>query len=1746
LTRLYRRLDRTHTLTLLLGFGGVLLSLAVAGALHQRQRSEAQATFDRAVQAVQGEFQDRLSRPLGGLQGLRGLYAASEQVRGPEFLAYLQARGLAQDSLGARGYGFIRRIAPADLDAAQAARRAQGDPGYEIHGLGPAPAGDHYVIETIEPVARNRPALGLDIGTEPRRRAAIERAIDSGEPTLTAPIVLVQDGRQSPGFLLLLPVYQRGSETGAPAARRASLQGVVYAPVVAAELMAGSEHVAAGLVDFRLAAADDGEAPGAIVFDSAAGDALAVRRQLSAQLVRKTDLTLFGQRFTLRVSSRPSLDAALAPTTPLLAGLVGLMLTAGLAWLSQLNGRARRRAEAQVQGMTQELDRLATVARSTRDAVLLLDRRGRIVWVNDSFTRITGYSAAQALGRAPQRLLGTDTEAGDPLPSMAALLEPQPGSDAEGSGFRGEFLNRRADGSPYWAEVEVQPMRDPDGRLQGFIAIEAEITAAKRAQQELARQRERLALILDGTGAGTWEYDFATGEDLINDAYARMLGYEVAELQQAIGGDFLRLVHDDDRAALSAAREAHLRDPAVPYAAEFRLRHRDGHWVWVHSRGRVGARDAQGQPLRMAGIHLDITERKRAEQALQASRALLDSTGRLAGVGGWSLELPSRELSVSDRARQILELPPGHRPTLEESIAAYDGEGAAVMRDLVDQALRDGRPWDVELPLRTARGQRIWVRTMGQAAMERGRCVRLFGAVQDVSARRAMENELRRTGEMMRSIVENLPCGVSVFDGDLALVASNQRYRELLGFPDTLFETERPSFESFVRYNAEHGEYGPGDPEALARAVVERASGPAKPHRFERERPNGMLLEIQGAPMPGGGFVTSYTDITAHRRAEREVQRQGALLRGAIDTVNEAFVLYDPQDRLVFCNEKYRDLYRQSADLIVPGARFEDVLRGGAERGQYAEAQGRVDDWLQERLASHREGNQTLVQHLGDGRVIRVVERRMDDGHTVGFRIDITDLVRATEAAQDASQAKSQFLANMSHEIRTPMNAVLGMLALLRRSGLSARQADYAAKTEAAARSLLGLLNDILDFSKAEAGKMELDPQPFELDGLMQSLSVMLAASLGDKPVELLFEIDPALPARLVGDSMRLQQVLINLAGNAIKFTDRGEVVVSLTQLARTDDDVTLRVAVRDTGIGIAPEHQTRIFSGFTQAEASTTRRYGGTGLGVAICQRLVQLMGGELGLSSVLGEGSCFQFALRLPLAPGPVASTASALAATPPSPWRLMVVDDHAGARAALQAMADSLGWQAVAVDSVETALQRLADDPQAFDVLLIDGTMPGQDAWQACTRIRQAWAGRDVPKLCLLTGGAHEQVIRRAEAEPGVVDDILVKPLTAGMLRAALGPTAEPAIGQEPAMTQRLAGLRLLVAEDNANNRQVVRELLEAEGAEVCLVGDGDAAVAAVAATGATGDGQRPFDAVLMDLQMPGVDGLTATRRIRGELGRTRLPIVAMTANVSASDRRQALDAGMDEHVGKPFDLDRLVALLNRLCPNGHPDASRRARVPADWPSGAADAARVAGVDLPAAVDRMGGDRPVYVRLLRNVLVDLAAWPDQLRQRADAGNWAALARQAHTLKGLAATLGAEALAADAAAAEHALRGDEGGRTAAVRRWAATIEQATPALGSLVDTLEPEDGADFAAGSRPGGGARTPLSDQDLAEWLRGLDAHLAASDMAAVDTVARLRGLLPSSAGPLKQLDDAVTRLDFDAAQDICQAWLEALSA
>ncbi|AIB10645.1 histidine kinase [Azospirillum argentinense] len=822
---------------------------------------------------------------------------------------------------------------------------------------------------------------------------------------------------------------------------------------------------------------------------------------------------------------------------------------------------------------------------------------------------------------------------------------------------------------------------------------------------------------------------------------------------------------------------------------------------------------------------------------------------------------------------------------------------------------------------------------------------------------------------------------------------------------------------------------------------------------------------------------------------------------------------------------------------------------------------------------------------LEDGRV---------EGAVVVFH-EIAERKRAEEAlrqaksvAEAASRAKSEFLANMSHEIRTPMNAILGLVHLIQQTDLSSRQRDYAQKIRVSAQSLLGILNDILDFSKVEAGKLELERVEFRLDDLLQNLAVIVGAAAQDKDIEVLFSVGPEVPLDLVGDPLRLQQVLINLAGNAIKFTEAGEVVVSVRAVEVAEERTVLAFSIRDTGIGIDAEQKERLFQAFSQADSSTTRRYGGTGLGLAICTRLVALMGGVMDVASEPGQGSDFHFtavfgnpAFGLAGLAGAGRMGAGRAGERPmrsrvvPRGLSVLVVDDNLTAREVLGELVTSFGWKTSLCASGAEAiveLERATAAGQPYDIVLMDWKMPGMDGLETSRRIRDDGLVK-APVIIVVSAFGRERM-GAGSGDEGLEElglgGALVKPVTASSLLDAVidaygcgtrgdAPEATPLHAcaahsaglLRPQQLRPLFGQRLLLVEDNGISQEVAREILERAGARVTLAGNGYEAIACVE------EANPPFDLVLMDVQMPEMDGFEATRRLRARPAGQGLPIIAMTASALPSDRQRCLDGGMDDHIAKPIDVDQLFSVVTRWL--GQPAGGLGAGglgvgglgagapiLPKPMPSAARAAlpSELPGIDVKDALHRLDGD----VGLFRKFVTDFARTydgvADGIAVALASGDLPRAKALGHELKSLAGNIGARTLSAAADAVQiAAFRGDGAAAAAQLPVLRAELEAVLDSAARL--TVAPgrahgsaPGGGSGGASGGVGGGGEPAMDIQTLEPMLDRFARLLRDSNFAAAEEFAVLAPPLADWIDPvsMKALSSAVDGLDFTKAQGI----------
>jgi len=809
-------------------------------------------------------------------------------------------------------------------------------------------------------------------------------------------------------------------------------------------------------------------------------------------------------------------------------------------------------------------------------------------------------------------------------------------------------------------------------------------------------------------------------------------------------------------------------------------------------------------------------------------------------------------------------------------------------------------------------------------------------------------------------------------------------------------------------------------------------------------------------------------ELARTRQALAALRQSQALLLSTLDAASDGILTLQYSDNAFFYNIRFVELWG------IPEVKLSDMdvqALADFQLTQVKDPRG----WLEraQQCRNHPDEEDHCVVELKDGRLLerhvlpqRIGGRRV--GSVITFR-DITEqrrheqeIRRARDIAEEATRMKSDFLANMSHEIRTPMNAIIGLSHLVLKTGLAPRQRDYIQKVHASGQHLLDIINHILDFSKVEAGKLDLENEDFELEKLLDHTASLVSDGCHTKGLELVFNVAPNVPARLVGDSLRLGQILLNYANNAVKFTHKGEVLISVRASERTERDVLLHFRVCDTGIGLTAEQQGRLFQSFTQGDASITRKFGGTGLGLAICKRLAGLMGGEVGVESGYGKGSTFWFSARLGIGQ---ASERELLPNPDLRGRRALVVDDNEHARAAMVAMLQAMTFMtAESADGAAAveAVRRADAEGRPYDIVYMDCCMPGMNGNEAARQIRAL--GLALPPQLLMMAAYGRDEAPETAAQHGIAS-VLLKPVCPSLLfdatMNALGGAARPARAQAAANADTgltpVQDARVLLVEDHPINQQVASELLQDAGLRVDVADNGRTALAMLE--------QADYDLVFMDMQMPLMDGLEATRALRRVQRFAGLPVVAMTANAMDQDRHRCIESGMNDFLAKPIDPQELCALLLRLIPERRPTVPVAARKRGfNLPEG------IPGLDTGLGLANMAGKTGLYIAILRRYVDGQRDIGRQIRRALSRGNRATAHKLAHTLNGVSANIGATRVQQQAAVLEQAIRGGEPVEALQMR----LVELELP-LHSLIESLE-ADWATPGAGRpaampRPGG---------------------------------------------------------------------------
>jgi PAS domain S-box-containing protein len=1011
------------------------------------------------------------------------------------------------------------------------------------------------------------------------------------------------------------------------------------------------------------------------------------------------------------------------------------------------------------------------------------------------------------------------------------------------------------------------------------------------------------------------------------------------------------------------------------------------------------------------------------------------------------------------------------------------------------------------------------------------------------SAELAQQQEaLKATEAWYRGIIEAAPDGMLVVDAHGFILMTNPQLDTLFGY--AAGELHGQAIETLVPQAVRGRHVGERDGFIAHGSARQMGSVGADLHGLRKDG-SEFSVEIGLSRLPaieGRGICVcaSVRDITERRTMQAAVEASEAQLRSVLDTSPVAMVIEDGNGQLVYGNHQLETLFGSSKEAFYGRNGDTSYWCDPAAQQQFqaAIAEGNVLNYEAEFRRSDGTRLTLLLSSIG----LTQGERPL----RIEWYFDISDrqraeaeVLRAKEIAEEATRAKSDFLANMSHEIRTPMNAIIGMSHLALRTELDKKQRNYIEKVHRSAENLLGIINDILDFSKIEAGKMSVEKVPFRLEDVLENFSSMIGLKAEDKGLELLFAAPSDLPTALIGDPLRLGQVLINLGNNAAKFTEQGEIVVGVELLREVDGQVELHFWVRDSGIGMTPEQCERLFQSFSQADSSTTRKYGGTGLGLAISKRLVELMEGRIWVDSVAGQGSTFHFHAwfghQAELQPRRMFHADELLG------LRVLVVDDNASAREILSTMARSFGLEVDVADGGASALRAMIEAERKvlpYDLVLLDWRMPGMDGVETLRRM-QTGAVTHIPSVIMVTAFGRDEAQDAAARQQVMLPAVLTKPVTSSTLLEAIGEVLGKGIVTETRLAERqdrsaadqasLAGARILLAEDNDMNQELARELLESAGINLTIVDDGQQALDLLAI-------DDRFDGVLMDCQMPVMDGYTATRRLREEPRFQQLPVIAMTANAMAGDRELALSAGMNDHISKPLNVTSMFATMAKWIRPRQPQppvlAAGASNIASNNAGSAAATAlpeQLPGIDQHAGLATSMGRSELYRRMLARFREGQGRFRDNFEEARRCDDPDAAARVAHTLRGTAGNIGAKNTAAAATALELACKANAD--DAEIARLLAAAEQE---LAAVLAGLAVLDGAPPAPAREATAPASAPLPPQAAAMMMQ-LRTLLADSDTAALEVLGELETLAQGHAlaRQLRKVSQEIERFDFDAA-------------
>lgn len=1562
------------------------------------------------------------------LEGLARFYEGSSDVTTEEFRQY--AEYLTHNS-AVQAWEWIPAVPAADKERFE---RETGIDGFKIwqrDAFGnrvPAAGREvYYPVFHVTPLEGNRQALGYDLGSEPVRRSAIEESLRTGFATATEPVTLVQETGNQKGMLVFRPVFadaQRQQSRGLVVAVLRlgdTLDAAIPDTLLEKELILGcgnkpSETIAASWTA-----------------DNPPGNNLIAHRPVLA----------FGKTFIVAAHTGPEFLRMQPARAGINVFLTGLLLTTALVIVVSVLRSRRQTLEELVRKRTAALriseEHLSATLRSIGDGVISCDREGRVTSLNRVAEALTGWTTAEAAGQRLEEVFRI-------IHALTRETAENPVARSLSEGVNVELANHTAlvarDGTEHQIADSCAPIRDTSGVITGAVLVFRDVTDEYRRREELRENVARMRAISESAQDAIVIMDPLGNISFWNPAAARIFGYSPDE---AVGVNLHALLAPERYHSAYQEAFGHFqktsKGAAVGQTIELQGLHKSGREISVElSLSAVEHRDG----WHAIGIMRDITDRKHAENALRESEERFGQLAEHSRTITWEVDANGLYTYVSHTVTLVLGYVPkelvGKMHFYDLHPEAERDRFKAAAFELFAQK-KSFRGFENQVEAKT--GQFIWVSTNGVPMLDRdGNLIGYRGNDTDITERKQMQEAIRESEKRLDLATRGTGIGIWDYDVPTGRLDWDDRMFALYGVDRSAFGHRFEDWSKCV------------EPEALPKALDDFHQALQGDSDFNIEFPivfpNGGKRWLGGAAVvtrdergqPLRAVGVNY-DITSRKTAEEALVNAHRNLAVILEKAPFGIVIIDRNRIIRRANEAVCKMAgglpreeiqgRHCGKYLCPAEKNECPI---LDKGQTVDNSERIlRRWDGQTIPILKtvtpitiDGEDLLLETFIDISALKRAEQELLETNR-----QLEDAIaKANEMAvqaECANMAKSQFIANMSHEIRTPMNGVIGMTGLLLDTELSEDQRRYAEIVKSSGESLLGLINDILDFSKIESKKLELEVLDFDLQSLLDDFAATMALRTHDKGLELFCAADPNVPTMLSGDPGRLRQILTNLAGNAVKFTHKGEVAVRVESVQESGgqkaDSCLLRFSVRDTGIGIPANKIGMLFHQFTQVDASTTRLYGGTGLGLAISKQLAEMMGGKIGVQSVEGEGSEFWFTARFGLreeAPQIEKLQPAALAGV-----RVLIVDDNATSREILFTRLSSWGMrpeEAPDGPSGLQALHRALDENDPFLVAVVDMQMPGMDG-EAVGRAVKSDATLTQTQLVMLSSLGVRGDARRFQ-EMGF-SAYATKPIQHEELKGVLSQvlagnsdgTNRSIATRHTAREARLSfaqhKARILLAEDNITNQQVALGILKKLGLTADAVANGREALDALKVL--------PYDLVLMDVQMPNMDGLQATRKIRHQKTDHReIPIIAMTAHAMQGDKEKCLEAGMNDYISKPITPQALALALEKWLPKEKTGNRNQETAVRSQKTEKEHHSSSAVFDYSALLERLMDDKELARTVLQGFLEDIPRQIEALQGYLESGDAVGAERQAHTIKGASANVSGETLWALASELEQA----------------------------------------------------------------------------------------------------------------------------